>query len=455
MLRKIFALAAIGAVIVTLSACGGDDAPPAPGALPADEITTITWTNWESGDGLLVFQSLVADFEAQNPDIRINFVNIPEEYDTRLTAMIAAGDPPDVSILESATMLYPLASEGMLANLLTLVDADPNFSMDYLLPALRFMYDEDTMIGYGVGPQVMMMFYNPSLLDAAGVPRPPARYADAWDWDTFVNYARILTIDNNGNNANSPDFNPDNIRQFGVSGARWWAVWMPFVFSAGGHFLAPDGQSLGLLEPAALGALQNFADLTNVHHVMPTPEMAGALPGLAEAFVTGRVAMHFGGHWINTTLMTDGVDYGVAALPRVGDRARTMAVSGSLSIFDNENVDASWRFFAYMFTENENLLLERAGLWLPSIAALYYDENLDLWVTDNHPAGYVYSAVHPMRDSTAMPPVTGTIVNFSRIIEIVAPALDYVWSGDMTVQQALEGIEDSIQQFIEGFRFVE
>lgn len=55
-----------------------------------------------------------------------------------------------------------------------------------------------------IGSENICMFYNPSLFEQYGVEEPPAKYADAWDWDTFVKNAQQLTIDKNGKNALIP-----------------------------------------------------------------------------------------------------------------------------------------------------------------------------------------------------------------------------------------------------------
>jgi len=473
-MKKMFYGLLLGTAMFALAACGngggaapapqaegGAAAPPAQAAAEAaapeatDEVTTITWTTWEGGLALETFDRMIERFEAENPDIRIDHINMPDEYDTRLAAMIAAGQIPEIAKLESATLLFPLAEEGYLANILELIYNCPvqDFPLESLMPAARFMYDDDTMIGYGPGPQVMIMYFNPRLFDEAGIPHPPANWDQAWDWDTFVHHAKSLTIDEQGNNAHDPDFDPNNIRQFGINMGQWWANWGGFVISAGSDYLSADGMRLGLLEPGGIQALQNFVDLIHVHHVHPTPEFQGALPGMAERFITGRVAMEIGGHWNNMGLMMGGVDYQLAALPRIGDRSRTKLVTGSLSIFDTPHNDLAWRFFKFILTpEPDEMDLQTSGLWTPSTVDLLQPQYLYRWLTPNHPPGYEEVVIRALLDDTAVQTFTGRVRNFSRIQDIVSPALDLAWAGDMTVEEALQDVIHHIDPLIEGWR---
>jgi len=465
-MKKIFALLLVSSLFV-LAACGnGGGTTPAPAAggggggatAPAGadvEVTTITMTTWEGGIALETFDLMIERFEAENPDIRVDHINMPDEYDTRLAAMIAAGQIPEVAKLESATLLFPLAEDGFLVNIFDLIRDCPaqTFPLDMMMEGARFMLDDDTMIGYGPGPQVMIMFFNPSLFDEAGVPHPPANWEQAWDWPTFVDHAKSLTIDNNGNNAHSPSFDPDNIRQFGINMGQWWANWGGFVISAGSDYLSADGTQLGLIEPGGIQALQNFVDLIHVHRVHPTPEFQGALPGMAERFITGRVAMEIGGHWSNMGLMMDGVEYQVAALPRVGDRARTKLVTGSLSVFDTPNNDKAWRLFKHILTpEPDEMYLQKSGLWTPSTTDMLREENLHHWLTPQHPPGYYEVVIRALLTDTAVQTFTGRVRNFSRIQDIVSPALDLAWAGDMSVQEALGDVIHLIEPLIEGWR---
>ena len=65
------------------------------------------------------------------------------------------------------------------------------------------------------------MYYNKELFDEADLEYPPTAYGepyadgDPWDMDKVAELAKILTVDANGNDATSPDFDPENVVQWG------------------------------------------------------------------------------------------------------------------------------------------------------------------------------------------------------------------------------------------------
>ena len=64
----------------------------------SDEKETIKFTYWGSGDEKKAIEESVDKFMEANPNIEVNLMHIPsEDFLTKLNAMIAAGEAPDVS----------------------------------------------------------------------------------------------------------------------------------------------------------------------------------------------------------------------------------------------------------------------------------------------------------------------------------------------------------------------
>ena len=55
--------------------------------------------------------------------------------------------------------------------------------------------NEGKTVGYSTANEVLALWYNKAMFDAAGLPYPPATLEDAWTWDEFVAVAKQLTID--------------------------------------------------------------------------------------------------------------------------------------------------------------------------------------------------------------------------------------------------------------------
>lgn len=452
--KKMLSLLLAGLLLTAATACSGseDKNTSEGGKDSADAPVEIRFSEWDGGDTLAVYEEIAENFNKEHPDIKVTVMNIPDEYTTKITAMAAGNDLPELMCLETSNLLFPFAEEGYLMDLQQLMDADAEFDQSQLMDQFK-VYDENgTLWSYGMGSENICMFYNPALFEQYGVETPPADYANAWDWDTFVEVCQKLTIDANGNNALSPDFDPENISTYGVSISRWWAGYMPFIYSMGGDYLNEDGTEIGYASDEGLQVLQNLADLMHVYHVAPTPTASETMPGASEALATGKIAMVFDGQWNNAAFMSDGLEYDVAALPKMGETAKTTITFGTLAVGNTDYSDEAWEFMKYMLSEGSCLPLYQSGLWLPTNANEYNEEFIKSFITDEHPEHYYEACVKPMLDGTAMGPAVNFVVNFSQIEDVVNPALDELWSGEKTAEEAIGSVLEQANAECKGWR---
>lgn len=419
----------------------------------SSERIQIRFANWDGGDALKAYQDICDAFNASQDEIEVSILNIPEEYSTKITTMAAAGDVPEFCMLDAGDILYPLAEEGYIKNMKELIENDPEYDDSEMVDTLKAWYGDDFMVGYGAGAENICLFYNPSLFEEYGVETPPADYADAWDWDTFVENAQKLTIDENGNNALSPDFDPERIDTYGVSANITWQTWMPLVLSNGGNYLNEDGSAFGMNSPESSEAMQRLADLINVYHVMPKPSANETLKNTSSALATGKVAMVIDGQWSNNTLMADGLDYDVAALPKMDEKPATIVTYGVLCVMDTPKADAAWEFFKFISQTGAAEPLEKSGLWLPTTKTGLSEDYMNTIMTEAHPEHYYEAIVKPMLDGTAQPMTTTAVKNFPQINDLFNPVLDTVWNGDSSYEDAVNSVYDDCNKFVEGWNF--
>lgn len=461
-LKRLVSVLLAAILVLSVTACSGKSEATGSennGSSKADtaaggdkkDVTEIRFTEWDGGDTLAVYEEIADKFNQSQSKIHVTVMNIPDEYDTKITTMVAGNDVPEVCMLDAATLMYTYAQDGIVMNMQDFINKDSNFDKSSMLDQFKYMLTSDYMAGYGIGSENITMFYNPSLFQKYGIAEPPASYKDAWDWDTFVKTAQQLTIDKNGKNALDPSFDPENIKTYGITISKWWAGIMPFLYSEGGDYLNADGTAIGYSSEQGLDVLQKLADLIYVYHVAPTPTASETMPGVSEALTTNKVAMTFDGQWNNATLMADGVDYNVAALPKMGAEAKTTMTYGGISIMKTEKADAAWEFVKYILSKGACEPLYKSGLWLPTNANEYTDDYIKSFITDKHPKNYYESIVAPMMDGTAQRPVVANIKNFNKINDIISPALDELWAGEMTAKEAMASVEDQANAEVKGY----
>jgi multiple sugar transport system substrate-binding protein len=111
--RTVLVGASAATALTTLAACGRSDAEDgsAPQSTVSEGPATGTlefWAGSPDGDTLPDF---IADFKSANPDLTVNITTVPsDDFDTKLTAAIAAGNVPDMVMLYSQTQSSILAT---------------------------------------------------------------------------------------------------------------------------------------------------------------------------------------------------------------------------------------------------------------------------------------------------------------------------------------------------------
>ncbi len=419
------------------------------------EPVKLKFTYWASPDEKKIYDAAAKKYaDSTNGRVTIDSQCIPSDYDTKLTAMIAGNNAPDVAMMESATITFPLAEQGKLMNLKQFTDKDSSVNFDTLVPNITYWSDKDNLIGIAPGPEMFLLYYNKDMFQAAGVEPPPSKYSDAWTWDEFVEIAKKLTIDQSGKNATQEGFDPKKIKQYGVNGfTGWWGAWGNFIYGNGGDFVTKDGK-FGLSQPEATEALQKIADLVNVHHVHPGPVQLKSMPGSDQALLTKKVAMVLDGQWSNLSIAMAKVNYGVGVLPKLKENTTTMVVCGMFSIFKSTKyADESWALIKALIDPESTMELNKGGAWMPSLKSYYTEpELIDKWATGTaRPEGYKDAAIDMMLNHSITGP-TFYVKNYNKIMDIANPALDKVWLGQQSAADAMKAIEEKAQAQVQGRR---
>jgi multiple sugar transport system substrate-binding protein len=99
------------------------------------------------------------------------------------------------------------------------------------------------------------------------------------------------------------------------------------------------------------------------------------------------------------------------------------------------NPDAAWAWVRFLSTPFYQLQFCRTGLWLPSQTALMTEEGLQEWITEGvHPTDYYKIATEYL-------PNYGMVlyqpIGYPRATSVLNPALDAIWNGNMTAEEAL------------------
>lgn len=422
----------------------------------AEEIEecTITFAYWGSGAEQAAIEASLETFQEAYPQITVNAMHIPEEdFLVKINSMIAAGEPLDISY--SASWKCQFGEEGLIYNFYDLAEDDPDLDPENYLDTCWWMWSETESAGPIMANVTPSLMYNADIISEAGI-EVPTTTEEAWSWNEFVEIAQQLTLDAEGRNAADPDFDSNNIVQYGVMFAPSWNTYMPFVYSNGGGYLSEDGTEFGLCEDAAAEVLQNFADLINVYHVAPTSIASNSMPAAASAIASGQAAFYLDGSWNHLDLAEAECNWGVGVLP-ISENYTTYLDGGSLIIYKSaeQHLDATLALYKWITDpeSSEEITEMFRTIWMPVQKEYYEDaEKLEFWASEKFPArpeGFQEACVDATLENLTVATEIN-VKNFNEIDTLVSSALDEVFSGSKTAKDAMEQVKTSVDPLVEG-----
>ncbi|ERG67647.1 MULTISPECIES: sugar ABC transporter substrate-binding protein [Exiguobacterium] len=258
--KKMFALtmSALMTTSFALAGCSGDEAG-------ADGKVELTFMFRGNPEELKAYQATVKRFEEANKDVKVTMVQTaPDQYDTKLKSAIAGRKIPDVFFYNPA-QVKAYVNSGVLLDITEAVETSEDVKLDDIWEkgVDKYRFDGKTLgegAIYGLpkdlGP--FALGYNKTMFEDAGIPLPDKD--KPYTWDEFVDVAKQLTKDTNGDG---------KMDQYGTGFNVNWAL-QPFVWSNGADWINEDGTKVTIDDPKFIEALQFFVDQQLKHGITPS-----------------------------------------------------------------------------------------------------------------------------------------------------------------------------------------
>lgn len=351
MKKVLFSVAMVAILLMT--ACGGEKAADSASAGSASGPVTITFSAWGAPAELEVWNKIIANFEADNPNIKVNVeVSDWDSYWEKLKTQLAANTPPDVFAMD-APLFLDYQSRGVLANLQPFIDKNPDMLKDVYPQTLEAYKTADGYYGLPRDFQTIVLFYNKDMFDKAGVAYP----TKDWTWDDLRAAAKKLTLDTDGDG---------KIDQYGFYFDQWDMEpgWSEAIWSQGGDIVSADHTKTLIGEPAARKGWQTLYDMVFVDKSSPDANTIGQYG--ADLFQAKVAAMTPIGHWAVPDYNTAGFNYDVVPMP-AGDAGHATSVNSAGFVVANasKNQEAAFEFIKYVISEKGQTRLAELGFAIP------------------------------------------------------------------------------------------
>ena len=368
---------------------------------------------------------MVAEFERQYPDIKIEILNDYANSFDRYATHVAGGVAPDIVHFYNEAPILSMEN-GLLLDLRPFIERDGEDIVSDLLP---LTIEQMSMNGsiYGLPFQTSAtgaVFFNRVMFDHAGIAHPDG----SWDWAEFAEIAQKLTR-----------FDGDSITQIGYQQNASWLWFFPWLVQAGVDF--SDPMRVPLATPEAVRAFEYLREWID--------REAFGWGGSSGAFPEQRAAMNLSGSWEITIWAGNQIPMGVAPAPSGPAGKATFTNTNIIGISAiSRHPEEAWTFLKWLYSRDAQLEYVRRYGMQPVLLSLGYD-----WV--EIVGERIRSAGHPevtgidafvTSSAYAMP--QPFFAKSAVIGQYIQPVVNEIMTENTAVAPALEAMVPSAEAFL-------
>ncbi|WP_105615585.1 ABC transporter substrate-binding protein [Vallitalea okinawensis] len=362
-MKKLLAIILIFMMLLSIGACSSDDS--------SEESVSKTNEEKSNDDGeptKIVFwglnpeqigsgnKEMIEAFHEAYPNLEIDAQSTPgtegNNYSTqdvtKLLAAIAAGNPPDVAVLDRF-MVSQFASRGALSPLdpyMDQSDFDINEYEGYTVDEVTF---DSKVWALPTGTDTRILYWNKEAFRNAGLdPEKPPK-----TWDELLEYSKKLTAFDADGKIEKIGFIPNY-------GNSWLYL---YGFQNGGQFLSDDGRTAMLNQPEIVEALEFMVegyDLGGGAEKINTfkQDLQG---GADDPFINGIVGMKIDGNWTIGSIARykPDLDFACAIAPTPDENTDPITWAGGWSYCIPKNAKhAKEGFEAIKYVTTDGMLIQ-------------------------------------------------------------------------------------------------
>lgn len=385
--------------------------------------TTLVFSYWGDPAELPPFVEIAKAYEAKHPDITIQPQQAPwSGYWTKLDAQLAAKAGPDVMFI---TNVPTYAARGQLERLDSYIAKD-KFPIGQFNPEfLKIHMYKGGLYSIPRDNDTTVLYYNKDAFDQAKLAYPNA----SWKWADLRNAALKLT-QRSGN----------RVTRYGL--VLESNKWPTFVYQNGGKiFDDPLNPSKFLLaEPKGTQAIQFIADLINKDKVAPNFQEMAQIGDSTQLFGSGQAAMVMTNAARLATFKDAPFKWAVAPLPAgpTGIRANTVGGAGFGMNANSQHKAEAWDFLKFLAGPEGQAIFAKGGGAVPAMV-----KNPAVQAAFNVPFKQVFL------EESNLPGVAPSFPAYVQITNtLLQPALDTVFSGQKTAQDAIGAIVNQVNALL-------
>ncbi len=299
----------------------------------------IKYASWGSKSEIEILKPIIKEFEKENPNLKVKFIHIPQNYFQKVHLLFASNLAPDVVFINN---LYLPVYADFLEDLTKYTDKELFYKKT--TDALSF---DGKILAIPRDASNLVIYYNKDLFDKYGISYPKQ------DW-TINDFLKICM-----------EFKKHGV--FGISFDETSLYYLPYLMSNGGGILSDDLKTVIINSKNSQEALNFYADLRNKYNVAPKKSQSASLT-MAQMFLQKKLAMHLSGRWLVPKYREAAdFDWDIINFPNGKNGSIvSMDASGWAVSKSSKNKENAIKFIKYLSNKDNIAKMATSGLITPA-----------------------------------------------------------------------------------------
>ena len=387
--------------------------------LKVEDGASIVFSGWGDETEQKVYRDSIARFNKIYPNVKVDFQPIPADFQTKMKASMAGGNAPDVFYVDDQLMTA-FGPTGQLLPLDSFMAEAGTGRGDFITALMSIFTLEGKTYALPKDWGTLGLIYLPEAFAEAGIPEPTAD----WTWDDLKAAAeKIQATGKYGGFCQGAD----------------WARFAPWAFANGGVYVSDDFKTAMVNSAEVKEAATFVADMKNSGAIVTAADVGAGWCG--EAIGKKLVGMTYEGGWMVNYMRTSFSDVVWKAAPlATGSQGKADVIfTNGIGVNAATKYPKAAAALAIFLTSREN----QAEIVKTGFAYSTHPDQVGM-VVDANDKAIAQGGLFDLTRVAYWGPNTG------KINDAVGKALERIYLGDQTVDEAFAQAQEEIQAILDG-----
>ncbi|WP_340027815.1 sugar ABC transporter substrate-binding protein [Paenibacillus sp. FSL H7-0940] len=422
----VFILMMMASVACT-SSNSGSESGSSSGENGEVELKFMMWGNQAHMD---VYNKLIDDFTKENPGIKVTMESVPfAEYQQKISVLAAGGSLPDLAWV-SERMVPQFKSNHILADVSEFKD-DAQFKLDDYIPStLDLFRDGDELLGLPFSTPPVVMFYNKTLFDKAGLTDPNTLATQGqWTWEQFEESAKAITSKDATN------------RVYGANFFRDWKTWAVLSSYSWSNGSGPFDEDMTTFTWNDAYGVQTFELLERMMFTDESHPKAGE----QVSFDAGNVGMFFDNYsYVSKAREITDFEWSIAPMPSGSQGSVPMLGQAGYAMFnDSKHPEETKKLLKYFASEQG--IQATATYFVPPRTSVLNSDAFILQPNNPSKEHIVQAVIDEMPKARLIP----GHIRWQDIDNAVLQGFDRLFAKTTTAEDNLKQMQEEIQSVLQ------